>query len=397
MNPSIPHGGNTEAIRARLELGAAPLVDFSASVNPLGPSRRVLDAAKEAVDRSGSYPEVGNPRLVERLAEYHGVPEDRIVVGAGTTEIISLVGRSLREVLALHAQEQGNPRMTLSHVVEPTYGEYRRVSALNDLRVEAWSKPLIGWRQEFLPRSASGIYWTGHPNNPTGRAWDRDRLLDLVDDTGHLLVVVDEAFLPFFPDEEDRTLAGSVVDRKNLLVLRSLTKIHAIPGLRVGYAVTSADMALRLRQFQDPWTVSAPAEAAALAALDDDEARDWAVLLVSAETRRMIDRLWKIPGLRPAWPSADRPEDAPPCPNFVLVSLVETSWDSPSFRDALARRGHLVRECSDFAGLEVGSRVTGPDLVLETRGHIRIGVRTKLENDALLLAIEELMAEGMRS
>ena len=271
MKSPIPHGGNPNAVRRRLGLGDLPLVDFSASLNPSGPSPRVIEAARKAIDGVGRYPEPDCPRLVARLAEKHGVPEDRIVVGAGTTELIGLIGQCLREVLALHAEEIGDPKMTLSHLVEPTYGEYRRASVLNLIRTEIWSKHVLGWEQDFLPRSASGIFWTGHPNNPTGRAWDREGLLKLVDDTQGLLVVVDEAFLPFLADESDRTVTGDVVGRANLLVLRSLTKIHAIPGLRVGYAVTSADMVMRLRQFQNPWTVSAPAEAAALAALDDAE------------------------------------------------------------------------------------------------------------------------------
>ena len=93
-----------------------------------------------------------------------------------------------------------------------------------------------------------------------------------------------------------------------------MTKFFAIPGLRVGYAVASPDMVVRLRQYQDPWTVTASAEAAALAALDDAEYRERTVRLIAVESARMLERLWELPGLRPAWPERERPADGRPPP-----------------------------------------------------------------------------------
>src|SRR6185312_6036084 len=200
MRP-IPHGGDGASVRRRLGLGSAPLLDFSTSLNPLGPPAGALYAARRALDAAHEYPERGAPRLTERLAEHHGVPVDRVIVGAGTTELIGLIAQSLREVLALHALQRGDPMMPVSHLVEPSYGEYRRVSVLNELRTEAWGGHVLGWAQEGFPGTAAGVFWTGHPNNPTGRAWDRAALLQAVDASLGLLTVVDEAFLPFLTDE----------------------------------------------------------------------------------------------------------------------------------------------------------------------------------------------------
>ncbi|MDR3637206.1 MAG: aminotransferase class I/II-fold pyridoxal phosphate-dependent enzyme [Isosphaeraceae bacterium] len=391
MRP-IPHGGNSAGVRRRLGLGEAPLLDFSTSLNPLGPPPRALAAARDALNGADRYPELGAPRLTERLAERHGVPVDRVIVGAGTTELIGLIAQSLREVLALHALQRGDPMMPVSHLVEPTYGEYRRVSVLNELRTEAWGGHVLGWTQEGFPSNAAGVFWTGHPNNPTGRVWERKALLESIDASLGLLTVVDEAFLPFLPDEEQQSLVSAVPERENLLVLRSLTKIHALPGLRVGYAVASADMVTRLRQYQDPWTITGAAEAAALEALDDREHGDRTVRFVAEEATRVEERLWDIPGLRPAWPERDRPGDAHPLPNFLLVSLIETAWTAPQVHDALALRGILVRECSDFAGLEVGALLTGPDQLVATQGHLRIGLRGRADNDRLLAALRDVLA-----
>ena len=127
--------------------------------------------------------------------------------------------------------------------------------------------------------------------------------------------------------------------------------------------------------------MTAQAEAAALASLDDRDYRERSVELILRESRRVLERLWEIPGLRPTWPDRIRPENAAPLPNFLLVSLTQTNWDSVKLHEALARSGFLVRECSDFPGLEVGALVTGPDQLVGTCGQIRIAIRTPEQND----------------
>ncbi len=391
MRP-IPHGGNPASARRQYGLGDLPLLDFSASLNPLGPPPSVIAAAREALERVSSYPEPGCPRLTERLAEFHNVPVDRVIVAAGATEVISLIAQSLREVLALHAYERGDPSMSIAHLVEPTYGEYRRASQLNELKLESWGEMGLSWQQEIFPDPAAGVFWTGHPNNPTGHVWDRDRLTAKIDNSLGMLSVVDEAFLPFLPDESARTLIPAVVTRENLLVVRSLTKIFAIPGLRVGYAIASPDMVVRLAQYQDPWTVTPPAEAAALAALDEVDYQKQTAEFIAQESARVLERLWEIPGLRPAWPDRSHDHTQAPLPNFLLISLTETSWTSKLMHEALARRGFLVRECSDFPGLEVGALLTGHNQLVATQGHLRVAVRRPHENDALLKAMAEVLA-----
>ena len=389
----IQHGGNQSAIRARLRLGNRSLLDFSAPLNGLGPPAAALNAVRKTSESIGRYPEPGAPRLVERLAEWHNVPTDRILVGAGTTELISLIGQAFRDDLLASADDLGDPQLPLSHLQEPTYGEYRRTAAQNGLRNKLWENPTLGWEQDFAPDARAGIVWTGHPNNPTGRVWERGRLLDLIDRTPERgLTVVDEAYLPFLPDEADRTVVPVAAERDDLIVLRSMTKIYAIPGLRIGYAVASPEILGKLRRCLQPWTVTTAAEYAAIACVDDEVYLARTIELIAAESARLTDRLWDVPGLRPAWPSQIRPLSAPPMANFVLTSVVDTPWTSLLLQDTLARRGLLVRECSNYAGLEAGAVVTGPDnLAFKTRGHIRFCVRTPGENDLLVATLHEVM------
>ncbi len=387
----IQHGGNQSAIRARLKLGDRPLLDFSAPLNALGPPVGAVSAVREATETIDRYPEPGSPRLIERLAGYHQVTPDRIIVGAGTTELIGLIGQMYRESQGRPGREPVVPGVPLAHLVEPTYGEYRRTSAQNGLDSRVWGEHALGWIQDDEPEGAAGIFWTGHPNNPTGRAWDRARLLGLIDRNPSLLTVVDEAYLPFLPDEDERTLIRAAASRENLIVLRSMTKIFAFPGLRIGYAVAAPETINRLRRSQQPWSVTTAAEVAAIAALDDDEYLARTIEYIGTESTRLTDGLWDVPGLRPAWPSRDRPDWAPAMPNFVLVSLVGTSWTSPQLQDALARSGIFARECTNYRGLEVGSTVTGPGRSFPTGGHLRFCVRTPAENDQLLATLARIL------
>jgi len=388
--PTFP-GTDPSSVRRRFGLPVdAPLLDFSSRINPLGPPPGVLEAATKALGRLGERPEPGCRRLVERLAEFHEIDPRRVIVGAGTTELINLIGQSLRDVLAFHAQALGDLTMPLAHLVDPSSPIYRRVSSRNELRAKVWGEHVLGWAQNVFPKAAAGIFWTGHPNNPTGRAWDRADLQTLASESLGLLTVVDESCLPFFADEADRTMIPVAATRDNVLVLRSFSHFHAMPGLRVGYAIAPPDMVTRLRQFQDAGTVSALAEAAATAAIDDEAYRRASVENVERESARLADRLWDLPQLQPAWPTRVRPESAPPSPPFLLVSLTQTDWNSIQVHEALARRGFLVRECSDFPSLEVGAFLTGPDQLIVTGGQLRINVRTPSENDRLLSALADL-------
>ncbi len=389
----IQHGGNQSAIRARLRLGNRPLLDFSAPLNGLGPPQGAVAAVRRATDSIGRYPEPNCPRLVERLAEFHGIPAEFVMVGAGTTDVISMIGQSLREELLASARADGHPDRPVSHLVEPTYGEYRRTAAQNGLNTKVWDAHTLGWDQDFEIPRRRGIVWTCHPNNPTGRAWDRGRLLDLIDRRPGGYTIVDEAYLPFLPDEAERTVVPAVVEREKLIVMRSMTKIYAIPGLRIGYLIAAPAFLARLRRCQQPWTVTTAAELAAIASVDDEDYLARTIDLIATESVRVTDRLWDIPGLRPCWPARHRPETAPPMANFVLTSLIDTPWTSLTLQDALARRGLLVRECSNYHGLEPGSVITGPGVSFETKGHVRFCLRTPGENDLLLATLREVMSE----
>lgn len=392
MISPVPAGTDPDSVRRRYGLPLdSPLLDFASRSNPLRPPSGVEAALAGVLDTVGRPPEPGAPRLTRRLAEYHGIDPRRVIVGAGATELVGLIGQSLRDVLAFHAQALGDLSLPVAHLVDPSSPSFRRVATRNELRAKVWGEHVLGWAQDVLPRAAAGIFWTGHPNNPTGRAWDRPTLESFALESLGLLTVVDESCLPFFPDEAERTMIPVAARRDNVLVLRSFSHFYALPGLRVGYAIAPPDMVTRLRQFQDPHTVSPLAEAAALAALDDRDYHRASVDLASREAARLLDRLWEVPELHPAWPARARPDSAPPVPPYLMVSLVQTDWTSTKLHEALVRRGFLVRDCVDFPGLEVGAILTGPDQLIVTGGQLRITSRLPDENDRLVAALTGLL------
>lgn len=200
-----------------------------------------------------------------------------------------------------------------------------------------------------------------NPHNPTGRLLSPAEVLRLVDGT-EATVVVDEAFIDLTDPGEAASVLPWVGQRPNLVVLRSLTKFYAMPGLRVGYAVAQAEWVAALDRTRDPWSVGSLAQAAALAAFED--------AAYAARTRSWIHQ--ERPFLAEALASLPGYAVAPPAANFILVRCPGPTW---ALQERLGPRGILVRDCRSFAGL--------------TDRHMRLAVRSRAENLRLLEALAE--------
>jgi threonine-phosphate decarboxylase len=199
-----------------------------------------------------------------------------------------------------------------------------------------------------------------NPHNPTGRLLTPAEVLAIVDATP-ATVLVDEAFINLTDPGEEGSVIPYIRTRPNLVVIRSLTKFYAMPGLRVGYAVAPPGLVGRLDAVRDPWSVSDVAQAAALAALADwayaQRIRDW----VRAERPFLAEHLSRLPGYSVARPSA----------NFILVRASEPAH---IIQEKLGPQGILVRDCRSFAGL--------------SEYDMRLAVRTRADNLRLLTALD---------
>jgi threonine-phosphate decarboxylase len=341
-----------------LGITPAEILDFSASINPLGPSPLVREAVTAALDRVVHYPEMGSPSLCEALAAFHGIPADCIAVANGSTELIHLIPRftGMKSGRAL--------------IVSPAFSEY------------AHALELAGWSYDYLNLSPDNrfaldgaeadamlargydLFFLCNPGNPTGKIHGHDEIAALTETCRRhdSLFVLDEAFIDF---TEERSAKQLVSENDNLLILRSMTKFFGFPGLRVGYALASPRIAAGIRRLLPPWGVGVLAEAAALAALTDNGHCLRTKEYVAGERQRLAKQLANIPALQ-VFPGAA---------NYLLVQIHNEMTASELQAELLTER-ILIRNCGNFAGLD--------------ERFFRIAVRKTEENDRLLAKLTRI-------
>ncbi len=265
------HGGNLRELARMAGMPPRDLLDFSASINPLGPPEWLRAVVSANLSDVAHYPDPECLQLVEAISACYGVAPERVVVGNGSAEIIAALPRVLGVAGAV--------------IPVPTYSDYATAAREAGLAVRTVA---LDEERDFvldvdgLAAALEGdeVVFVGRPNNPTGTLYPRDGLVSLAREHPRSWLVVDEAFVGFVTDEPASTSAGSAeagsaddgllgVDLPNLVVLRSLTKLYAIPGLRLGFAVAPPDMAAALRRAMTPWSVNALAQAVGIAALAD--------------------------------------------------------------------------------------------------------------------------------
>lgn len=334
---------------------AAGLLDFSVSVNPLGPPASVLSALERHRQQlAGHYPDPESAQLVKCLAQRHGLEPEQITIGNGSNDLIYAVARAIR------------PRRVA--VVEPTYTEYLRASLRAGAGVEHWLTDGPEFEPEVFDPEGADLVWLANPNNPTGRLWKPGRLESWIETFPRTFFIVDEAFLPFRRDEGAHTLMAATQRLPNVIVLRSLTKVYGIPGLRLGYAVAHGTRAAALREEIVSWSVNALAQAAGLAALEDQTflARTYSWFI--EEALPLAERLRTVSSvLEPIRSQA----------NYVLVLLRGTT--SGRLARQLATHGLAIRDAANFVGLD--------------ERYVRIAARTAEDNARLLAALGEVCAQ----
>lgn len=346
------HGGPDYAELAALGLRPEEALDFSANTHPFGPPAGVAPALAclgRALER---YPDSEAGELRGRLGERLGVSPARILCGNGSAEILWLA--------ALAYLQPGAPVLILG----PTFGEYRVAAALagaeaveHRAREEDGFVPDIEGALEAAHRLRPQALFLCNPNNPTGHYLGREAVARLVAALPEALVVLDEAYVSL---AESPWRALDLLDRGNVLMVRSLTKDYALAGLRLGYALGREDLIAALRQVQPPWSVNAAAQAAGLAALADAG-------YLEVVLRRLAEaKTYLLEGLT-ALGLFCQPSAAP----FFLVKV----GHAPTLRHQLLQRGILVRDCSSFGLTQ----------------HIRLSPRSLEDCRRLLAALKEIM------
>ncbi|MEG3905478.1 aminotransferase class I/II-fold pyridoxal phosphate-dependent enzyme [Microcoleus sp. B4-C5] len=409
------HGGNLAWAAALAGCPASAIVDFSASISPLGPPESALAAIQAHLSSLTAYPDPDYGDLRTALGEALNVDRDWILPGNGSAELLTWAAWDLSKL-------EG------TYLVTPAFGDYSRALSAFGAQVlkcpldlksctivkngqdahstrdefcgtgimpvpkqlienDATSELDVGAGNELVtddlsvsnrslvspslrlpvPLALDANHRRGlllnNPHNPTGLLFAREAILPYLKQLG--MVVVDEAFMDFLPPSEQETLIDAVEEFPNLVILRSLTKFYSLPGLRLGCALAHPDILRRWQQQRDPWPVNALAAAAAAAVVRDAafERQTWDWLPVAR--CELFEGLANLPGLQPIAGAA----------NFLLV---ESSMSVSSIQKSLLERHRiLIRDCLSFP--ELGDRF------------FRVAVRSRADNLRLIAGLADVI------
>jgi threonine-phosphate decarboxylase len=350
------HGGGIHQAASELQRPVAELLDFSASINPLGMPIAVRAAAAAALDEAIHYPEIHAESLVAALAAHHHLDARHFLPGNGSTPLFAHFARTLR------------PRRAL--VVRPAFSEYQRALELAGSEIDVFD---LAPEENFTLDVAqllrcitpeTDLLLLANPGNPSGARIEATTLLTLAHALREqALVAVDEAFIDFCPDA---SILPAVATQPNLYIFRSMTKFYAIPGLRIGYLAGPVNGIARLQQKTEPWALSTVAIAAAKAALTATAYNEESLRLIPQLREQLAASLRHL-GLH-VYPSAA---------NYLLVRLEDACADE--LVTALRQEGILVRSCGNFPPLDAH--------------YLRLAIRSAADNQRLIAALAKFFPQ----
>ena len=348
-NINFKHGGNILTQAKKLNLLPSKIIDSSASLVPFEPPKLILDVLISEIKTLGFryYPERNLNSFREIIGEFHQIDPDNILPGNGASELITWAG--------YEASKSG-----ASCIPSPGFVDYER--SLNCWNASFdYSELPKNWSnsfpQTFPIKPICDVLWITNPHNPTGQLWDKKSLEIIL--KKYKLVICDEAFLAITPNGEKESLIPLTKKYDNLLVIRSLTKLFNIAGLRLGYIIGSSEKLKKWNIKRDPWPLNSFAIKAGIELLSNkilyeewtSKIHDW----VNTEKNWVSNELSKIKNLKVHNSST----------NFFLI---ESKFSLSSNIHYLEKKGILIRECNSFRFLnEKWARIS-----LQTRKNNKI-------------------------
>ena len=350
MGVDLRHGGNRQAVAEVLGCRPSQLLDASASLAPWTPRCPRLSEASLR-----DYPDRDQRSLRQAIAAIHGLTSDWVLPGNGAAELFTWAARD--------AAAAG-----LSGLLAPGFADYRR--ALQCWDAASVETPLaLSWDHAgplHHPSLEGSVAWICNPHNPTGQLWSRASLEAMLD--RYSLLICDEAFLPLVPEAEHQSMIALVAQHPNLVVIRSLTKLFGVAGLRVGYAIAQPDRLKRWKAWRDPWPVNGIA-----AALTEQ----W--LGRPGRYKRWCSRVQRWTASQGAWMQRElaRVPGITPMPSAANFLLISGRRSLVPLREALEHDHRiLLRDCRSFAGLG------------ET--WLRLGLQSPRDNRRIVRALQQV-------
>lgn len=327
------HGSDLEQIEAAYGIKKEDIISFSANVNPLGVSFRLRETLTNHIDAITSYPDREYTSLRTCIANYVQTDYRNIVVGNGSTELISLFIQTARPKKAL--------------IIGPTYSEYEREVSMGGGRSHYFSlteasefRLDIGALTEELSNNVDLLILC-NPNNPTSSVIKKQQMREILDfcKRKSIMVIVDETYVEFAENTEEVTAVPLTAFYNNIVILRGISKFFAAPGLRLGYAICgNRDLLNEINQKKNPWTINSLAAIAGEIMFTDEDYIRQTKDLIQTERKRICSLLEKDPSFHVYQAHA----------NFVLVKIQKDGLTSEDVFDAAIRENLMVRDCSTF-------------------------------------------------
>jgi histidinol-phosphate aminotransferase len=347
--PTYQPGRPIEEVARELNLPAKEIIKVASNENPFGPSPLAIAAMQKAIPTVNLYPDGNAFYLKQKLAAKLGVETANLILGNGSNEIIEFVA---------HALLAPGTEVVVSEYCFAIYPIVARMSGADIITVPAknYGHDLSAMLKAITPRTR--IIFVANPNNPTGTLASREEVIQLVNEVpDNVLLVMDEAYIEFLNDAVDLIPLIRLGVRKNLILMRTFSKIYGLAGLRIGYGIANPELVAALEKVRQPFNANLLAQAAALAALDDDEH----VHKTRQNNFRGLDffgRAFRELKL----------EYVPSCANFILVRVGE---------------GQRV-----FEAMQKLCVITRPMGGYHLPEWIRISVGTQAENERSLAALK---------
>ena len=360
LKPCI-HGGEVLDAAGKSGFKREEILDFSSSVNPLGPSKKALEASKKAFSQIAAYPDSNSNELRQAISShFNGLTKDNVIVGNGSTELMYLFADTFLN--------KGDKVI----IPAPTFGEYEGA-----VRKAGETPKFVNLNRNFNLESSifaneiagAKLLFLCNPNNPTSMLSPPETITEIIEIAmkQNTLVFLDEDFLEFVENEKALTMINKITKYPNLFILRSFTKIFGLTGLRIGYGIASPEIINLLLCAKIPWNVNCLAQAAAIAALKDEEHLQITRDLIKKEKAYLLSDLSKIRSFKIF------PADA----NFFFIDIQKSGLKAAELASKLLSQGILIRDCTSFRGVD--------------QYFIRVAVKTRVENKRLIEVLNRIV------
>jgi len=345
------------------ELGISNSIKLASNENPLGPSPKAVSAAQSVIGNVNLYPDGGGFKLSEALAAKHECSIDSINLGNGSNDVLELIARAF--LTADHSAVFSQYAFAVYPIVTQAIG-----AKANEAAAYSADHPDMPYGHDLdaiynAIDESTRVVFIANPNNPTGTWLELSAIHEFLDKVpGNVIVVLDEAYYEYMPDELKPDSNALVKQYDNLILTRTFSKLYGLAGLRIGYSVSHPDVADLINRVRQPFNANLVAQEAALAALTDDEHVQNSVSVNNKGLQQLANGFKEL-GL----------SFIPSIGNFITVDIKREGL--PMY-DALLREGVIVRPVANY----------------QMPNHLRITVGSEEENERVLLALKKVLGEA---